>query len=324
MRIRKIGNTWHYSGTVRGERLRGSCKTTQKEIAEAYAAEIERRAWQGSLYGPETVVTFENAAILYLKAGKPERFIWKLIDYWGSTTLDQIKPGHIRQAAIELYPGTSGATRNRQVIVPTQAIINHAADQDLCSPIRVKRFPVETKERKPVTWEWVQSFCEHASPHLKALCLFMFCTGARISEALRVTWNDVDLESRRILIKQTKIGAERWAHLPGPLFDAVASLNHRDGKLFKYSSRDTAKDPWRKACERAGIEPLSYHSCRHGFATAMLQGGIDPVTVAKMGGWKSAQHVFATYGHAMDDPTVTDVVTGKPQPRPKISKPKTA
>ena len=56
----------------------------------------------------------------------------------------------------------------------------------------------------------------------------------------------------------------------------------------------------------------------------MLQGGIDPVTVAKMGGWKSAQHVFATYGHAMDDPTVTDVVTGKPQPRPKISKPKTA
>jgi hypothetical protein len=30
------------------------------------------------------------------------------------------------------------------------------------------------------------------------------------------------------------------------------------------------------------------------------------ITVAKLGGWKSAQHVFQTYGHASDDKTVTD------------------
>ena len=44
----------------------------------------------------------------------------------------------------------------------------------------------------------------------------------------------------------------------------------------------------------------------------MLQAGVDPVTVAKLGGWKTAQHVFQTYGHAMDDHTVTERLTGTP------------
>jgi hypothetical protein len=29
----------------------------------------------------------------------------------------------------------------------------------------------------------------------------------------------------------------------------------------------------------------------------------------KRGGWKSVQHVFSTYGHAMDDETITDRIT---------------
>jgi hypothetical protein len=34
--------------------------------------------------------------------------------------------------------------------------------------------------------------------------------------------------------------------------------------------------------------------------------GIDPVTTAKLGGWKSPAHVFQTYGHAQDDVSLTD------------------
>jgi len=48
--------------------------------------------------------------------------------------------------------------------------------------------------------------------------------------------------------------------------------------------------------------------CRHGFATAMLQAGIDPKTVAVRGGWKDVATVMKHYAHAMDDPTITDVI----------------
>ena len=42
----------------------------------------------------------------------------------------------------------------------------------------------------------------------------------------------------------------------------------------------------------------------------MLHNGYDPVTVAKHGGWKTARHVFETYGHAVEDKTITDKLTG--------------
>jgi len=74
---------------------------------------------------------------------------------------------------------------------------------------------------------------------------------------------------------------------------------------------------------RAGIEVLSFHSCRHGFATSLLRAGVDVVTVAKLGGWRSAAQVLATYGHALDDLTLTDRLVdaerAQPaQPRPKV------
>ncbi len=42
----------------------------------------------------------------------------------------------------------------------------------------------------------------------------------------------------------------------------------------------------------------------------MLQAGIDPKTVAVRGGWKDVGTVMKFYAHAMDDPTVTDVLFG--------------
>lgn len=313
----KRGSIWHYRGSVAGRRLRGSTKTAHEEVARQIVANLEARAWKSHIHGPESVLTFAQAAILYRQAGKPARFLTRVEDYWQDTPIKAVTPGAIRQAAVQLFPTQSGATRNRQAIVPTQAIINHAAEMELCRPVRVKRFPVEHKERTPITWAWVEAFMEHANPHLGALACFMFLTGARISEALAVTWNDIDLNNRRALIRQTKIGAERYAHLPGPLMAALANIEgERLGKVFKYSSRDTAKPQWRKAIQRAGIERLSYHCCRHGFATAMLQAGVDPVTVAKRGGWKSVQHVFQTYGHALDDLTVTDLIADTPMTQP--------
>jgi hypothetical protein len=38
----------------------------------------------------------------------------------------------------------------------------------------------------------------------------------------------------------------------------------------------------------------------------MLHAGYDAVTVAKRGGWKTPRHVFETYGHALEDLTITD------------------
>ena len=62
--------------------------------------------------------------------------------------------------------------------------------------------------------------------------------------------------------------------------------------------------------KRAGIAKLTPHCCPHGFATSMLQAGKDPKTVAETGGCKDVATVMKFYAHAMNDPTVTDLLFG--------------
>ncbi|MEM1151891.1 MAG: tyrosine-type recombinase/integrase, partial [Pseudomonadota bacterium] len=59
---------------------------------------------------------------------------------------------------------------------------------------------------------------------------------------------------------------------------------------------------------RAGIKPLTPHSCRHGFATDLLRAGVDVKTVAKMGGWKDATTVLRTFAHAQEERNITEVL----------------
>lgn len=317
LHIHKRGRVWHYRGTVAGRLLRRSTGTQNKEIAQRIAAEREAREWRGRLDGPGSVLTFAQAANFYEKAGKPLRFLERVEDHWRDTPVKDITPGAVKQAALDLYPNCGPATRNRQVIVPTQAIINHAADMEKCQHLRVKRFPVVRVEKTPATWEWVRKFMAHARPNLGALACFMFLTGARVGEAVALIWEEVDLEAAKALIRSTKIGLERRAHLPSVLVAALAvardapnpyNARPENDRVFGYLSRDTARPPWDRAVRRAGLKPLSFHACRHGFATGLLQAGVNPKTVAKRGGWKSTAHVFETYGHDLSDENITDVL----------------
>lgn len=318
----KRGKIWHYRGTVAGERRRGSTKSEKKSVAEKIVAAIQSEAWQSFIVGPRATLTFEEAAQAYRSAGKSIRFLGALEAHWGETRVMDITADAIIAAAKKLYPNAQNSTRNRHVIGPTQAVINHAAEMGLCNPIRVRRLKEAVKVKTPVTLEWLRAFMDHANPHLGALACFMFLTGARISEAIDVRWRDVDFEARRVLIRQSKISEERLAHMPAMLIVAISNIqsNREPGeKVFKYSSRFTAEPQWQKAVKRAGLEYLSFHCCRHGFATALLHKGVDPVTVAKLGGWASTQHVFKTYGHAMKDDRLADIIADADLTRNVIS-----
>lgn len=309
------GQIWHYRGTVAGRLLRGSTKTARKDIAQRICASIEERHWKGHIDGPASVLTFAQAAMLYRQAGKSDRFLRKIEDHWRDTPIQSITAGAIRQSAVVLEPTAGPATRNRQVIVPTQAIINHAASMELCARIRVDRFPVKRKAKNPATWEWVQAFMANAgNPRLGALACFMFLTGARISQALAVTWTDVDLKARKVLIRSTEKGDDdRFAHMPAELIAALANIDgDRTGPVFGYTHRNNRKTQWETTIQRAGIKRLTPHACRHGFATGLLDKGVSPITVAKRGGWKDPRHVFETYGHDVASEDVTDLLTDTP------------
>lgn len=302
---------WNYRGTIgpaeRRSRLRGSCKTADKDIAARQIAEIEAKYWKGHFDGPGAILTFTRAAQLYRKAGKSDRFLAPIEEYFKETLIKDINKGMIRQMAIELYPNGTGATRNRQGICPAQAVINFAAESELCSPIKIRRFKVDAKVKEPVTLEWLRAFSPHAAPVIEALAWFMFLTGARIGEATAVQWEDVSLNGGTVLIKESKVSKERISHLPTPLVAMLSNLPRvNERPVFVYQHPDDIVRAWSGAIKRAGIKRLTPHSCRHGFATGLLRRGVDVVTVAHLGGWKTPAQVLKTYGHALKDITLTD------------------
>jgi len=302
---------WSYYGRAGDppRRFRGSTGATDRAIAERIAAKRELEQWKSSLDGPEAILTFAKAALLYKAAGKPSKYLKKIAIYWKDTLIKDITPGAIRQSALTLYPNHSGATLNRQGITPTQSIINYCAELELCPPIRVRRFKFEKKIKKPVLLEWLDTFCAHADLQMSALATLMFATACRISEARRLEWSDIDFKERTILVRKTKNKRERLPSMPYRLLVLLAKLP-RDRKPFGEPETNLRRhwdvEVLKTATIVPGFERLTFHSCRHGFATKLLRDGIDPKTVAELGGWDDIGTLMKTYVHAMPSARIAD------------------
>lgn len=308
----KRGKIYHVRGTINGKRVRESTGENRRREAGEEALKIQARHRKRD---PAEGLTFDDAAEHYMNAGKPLKYLDKIIDHWKDTPVKKITAGAIRQSAIDLYPDAGGATRNRHVITPTQAIINHCAELELCAPVRVKRFKSEAKIKKPVDLQWVETFAAHARPIIKALVLSMWSTARRFKHIHQLDWSDFDFPNRTVLIRDTKIKQQQRANVPIPMLVAIANLP-RDRKPFGWS--ETALRRWwdqdvKQTAEAVpGFERLTFHCCRHGFATKMLRDGVDPKTAADAGGWADIGTFMKTYAHAMRDPRLTDRLFGTP------------
>jgi hypothetical protein len=304
------GDIWHYSFTRDdGRRIRASTGTTDKALAKDAAVKHENRERRAAIHGPESVVTFTQAVSLYLDAGKDSRYVLAALDHFKDTLLSRITPPMVRQAAVELYPNGSPATRNRQGISPIQAIVNFAADKGLCPSLRVRRFPVQRTERAAGDKVWLAAFQRAARAKgrhgMAAYARFMFETGARLSQALMLEWSDLDLNAATatVVTRKTGPGGAPWArsaHLTPVMVAEMANLPRKGPRVFGFNTRSNVTKVWNKVVADAKIAPLGRHEAgRHGFATEMIvRNGVDIPTAADAGGWKSRRLMLETYAHS--------------------------
>ncbi|WP_299647900.1 tyrosine-type recombinase/integrase [uncultured Jannaschia sp.] len=308
LRLSKRGGVFYATGTVGGQRIRKSLGTGDRGVAEELRAQYEARLWKRHTYGDEAVRTFEEAALSYLEQGGEGRFLPRILAHFKGRAIGAIKPAEIKGAALALYPDAGPATRNRQVITPTVAVINHAHDLGWCGAIRVKGFPVpKSRKHKPTDRTWLRAFMAQADadglPHLATIVLYMHQTGARIGEAIALTGDDCDLSRRIVLVPKTKTDEGFVRHLTAELVLRIGALAPASDKpLFHYAQRSGVNGGMQRVCERAGIEYHPPHAAgRHSFATnAMQRPGARVKQVMEAGGWKSAGLFLGTYVHEAD------------------------
>jgi integrase len=88
---------------------------------------------------------------------------------------------------------------------------------------------------------------------------------------------------------------------------------HGPLRVFGYANNSSVAYAWKEVCKKAGIPYRMRHEAgRHSFATeALIRQKIDPVTVAKLGGWSNPVALMNRYAHPENLPAVAEHAFGK-------------
>ena len=132
---------------------------------------------------------------------------------------------------------------------------------------------------------------------------FLAYSGARISSARHVQWEDVDWQHNFLTFEVTKRDSYRIPLLPD-LKDLLERMKAEQGgtpagRLFKVKS---IKRVLHSACAAVETPMLTHHDLRHYFATRAIEVGVDIPTVSRWLGHKDGGALaMKTYGHLRDE-----------------------
>lgn len=305
--IKRHGSSsWYIRGSVRGQSVDASTRTDNREAAEAIRIKEESRLLNRSVFGERADVTFLEAAVSFMEKGGEARFIDPLLKHFGTHKLNSIGQADIDAAARAIYPGRKPSTLARQVYAPTSAVLRHAAKRQWCDYIVVERPSFDNARIRHLSHAEANRLVSGASDHLKPLLIFLFGTGARLSEALYLQWTEVDLTKCHVTFANTKNGENRGVPLTDKVVEALAALPNRVGPVFlrhdgkPYKRREDGggliKTAFKTACRNAGLTDFHLHDCRHTWATWHYAANRDLVALQTLGGWKSHEMVLR-YAH---------------------------
>lgn len=299
---------WIIRGTVAGTVIEESTRTGDRTRAEYLRAKRESELLDAHVYGAKKTATFSDAAIAYMQAGGERRFIAKLLKHFGSKPLASITQTAVDHAAQTLYPKATPATLVRQVYTPITSIMSRASKSGLCDPVEFERPKVKWKPVAIPPEKWWPAVQGKASPNLWALLVFMSNTGTRVSEALRLKWDDVDMKGSSATLGRTKNGKSRIVTLNAKVVEALQAkkdwealdrnTRFRTGQVFNFKARGNVYRSLRSACERAGVPYYPTHSTgRHTFAKRGLEAGWNLKLLQEAGGWADIKMPAMNYGH---------------------------
>jgi integrase len=316
-------------GTVRGQPCYETAGTSDPELAEAFRAKREAELYESAIFGARAVVGFQRAALSYLEAEprskSTKRDVARLVAHFRNTVVGKINQDAADRAVTAIVGDDAApGTKNRAVYTPLIAILNHAAWREWCDAPRIKKKKPPKGKTRWLTPDEARALILGASAHIRPLIVFLLGTGARMSEAIDLTWRDVDLAEARVVFRDTKNGSERVARMPPAAVAALASLGHRDGAVFRtergepYADKERneggqIKTAWRTACRRAGLiafAPAEHeiaadgpysavrivptatpHDLRHSWATWFYRLARDLLLLKDEGGWKTLSMV---------------------------------
>tara|TARA_Y100000780_G_scaffold191058_1_gene178919 strand:- start:11845 stop:12960 length:1116 start_codon:yes stop_codon:yes gene_type:complete len=154
------------------------------------------------------------------------------------------------------------------------------------------------------------------NPQLYPIVIFALSTGARKSEILKLTDNDLDLERNIAILRDTKNGETRTAPITDYLRQILDEqlkwrsmfMEDRDVSTEYIFPRLDGQKPidirkaWENARRASGVTDFRFHDLRHSAASYLAMNGASQLEIAEVLGHKTLQMV-KRYSHLSEDHT---------------------
>ena len=116
-------------------------------------------------------------------------------------------------------------------------------------------------------------------------------TGMRRSEILKLTWNDVNLETRIATLYDTKNGDDRHIPLTKTAIQLLSNLTQSSEFIFPISA-NCLRLAWERCRNKSNIKGLRFHDLRHEAVSRFFEMGLSIPEVALISGHKDVRQLF--------------------------------
>lgn len=308
---------WH----VRiGRKTRKSTGTEDRSEAEEFEENLRQRVWRLRKLGDRSAVSFREVSARWLSEttkktkDRDEEFLEWFEEHIGDEPISAIDRDAIEELRkLALDEGWAKSSVDRRFCV-LRAILRKCEREWRY----LERAPVVPMYRPPVpeprwlTHEQFERLCKLLPRHLELAARFAVLTGLRMRSMLRLTWDRIDLRTKRLWIPGDHMKAGRAHGIPLSkaamrVLRQLKTLNPKGDHVFQWNNKpidDCNTKAFQNAVIAAKVAPFRWHDIRHTFASWAVQRGVTLHELMQLGDWRSYDMVLR-YAHLAPDHLAT-------------------
>jgi len=228
----------------------------------------------GALVSPHTRKNYRHGVETLVNAWKQENLLWPARDA-AALWLWQMEATGLKPATVQIHLAAARAL---------YGALRWAGATDVApfDGVRVAKDPTSAWEKRaPYSPAEFEALLAVAAGGDRALVLLAGHAGLRISECLALTWTDVELPQRRLVVAKGKGGKRRTVPLSGTLIAALRTIRPTDGRgyVLPYRSDFPARERIKRLAtaarlpdaEEEGIPYRGIHALRHTCGTRLVR-----------------------------------------------------